>query len=203
VLGELVLVREAGVCGDLPRDCHGWEFASVYVDSIDWLMGNHMAAMGLAARDHKRATIMEAVPLLRSKVGERVGACVWVTNQLAGAHLKRGSTAEFGHSEAGDSKDWGRALDNHLGLGNLDADDNTVLHISKARRSGTRGMTHVVGLRGAMGRFISLVDDYTIVNGIIVRRDIEEIVVLVPAARTRRKTAGNDLGDDLFEVGGT
>jgi hypothetical protein len=185
------------------RDRHGWEYAAIYVDSIDWLVGNHMAAQGLAARDHKRATIMEAVPLLRSKLGERFGASVWVTNQLAGAHLKRGSTTEFSHSDAGDSKDWGRALDTHLAFGTLDRDDNTVLHISKARRSGTRGMTHVVGLRGAMGQFVSLAKDYVIENGTIIRRDIDEIVVPVPgpSARTRRKTAGNDLGDVPFEVG--
>jgi hypothetical protein len=115
--------------------------------------------------------------------------------------VKRGSTTEFGPSDAGDSKDWGRGLDTHGAFATLDHQDNTILHISKARRSGTRGTNHIVGLRGAMGQFVSLADEYTIVGGVIVRRDIDEIVVPVPSARAKRKTSGNDLGDIPFEVG--
>jgi hypothetical protein len=97
---------------------------------------------------------MEAVPQPRRKVGKRFKSVVWITNQLAGANLERPSTTEFGHSEAGDSKDRARALDWHFALGNLNIDSNTVIHCSKARRSGTRWMSHLVGLRGAMGQFI-------------------------------------------------
>ncbi len=165
------------------RDRHDWEYAAIYVDSIDWLVGNHMASKVRAARVNRGSTTMEAVPLLRSKVGERFGASVWVTNQLAGAKLKRPSTTEFTHSDAGDTKDWARALDWHFALGNLDADSNTVIHCSKARRSGSRGLTQPIGLRGAMGRFISIADDYSIDNGSIIRRDIREIVLPSRAGR--------------------
>jgi hypothetical protein len=180
------------------QDRHGWEFAAVYIDSIDWMVGNHLSAKGLTPGDHKRGSIMEAVPQLRRKVGERFNSVVWISNQLAGAHLKRPSTAEFGHSEAGDSKDWARALDWHFALGNLNADSNTILHCSKARRSGSRGMTHLVGLRGAMGQFISIAEDYTIQGGMIIRKDIDEIVVPVPSARAKQKWTGNSLGDVDF-----
>jgi hypothetical protein len=184
------------------QDRHGWEYGAIYIDSLDWLVGNYMAAQGMNSRDHKRGVILDALPRIRRKIGERFGAVVWVTNQLAGANLLRPSTTKFDHSQAGDSKDWGRPLDWAWNLGNLDPDSNTVLHCSKARRAGKCGVSHIVGLRGEFGRFVSLDSTHTMSHSRFVARDFgDTFVPPVPECQERR-TVDAYPGDGIDILGG-
>jgi hypothetical protein len=95
------------------RDRHGCTYGAMDIDSLDWLVGNHVAAQNLNTHDHKRGVILEALPQFRRRIGARFGVPVWITNQLAWANLVWPSTTGFDHSQGGDSKDWGRPLDNH------------------------------------------------------------------------------------------
>jgi hypothetical protein len=176
----------------------------VIVDSIDIVVENYLAAQNLDPAKNMTYALRGVARLLRRKVSTRFDTPVLITNQIAGAQLKKSATQRMSHSDAGLSKDWAQGLDFCLNLGNTekkkasDAEDDKdacavgLLSCSKARRAGTGGWARLIRLKGDFGYWEDCSNDFTIQQGQIVPvRD----VALTSAGPLARRTSSSNFGD--------
>lgn len=147
----------------------------VLVDSLDLLVENYLAAHGNYRGDLATATRLSLdsfVHRLRRQVAVRFDIPVWMTNQLAGANLKKSSGVMLSHADALGSKTWAKGLDFHFAIGLLDEHFATNCHCSKARRTGDLGKHKCVRLVGEFGHWRCIDDGYVIHNNVIVAKDV-------------------------------
>ncbi len=198
------------ICGKIAQfvELTGRRPGLVVVDSIDLLTENWLRSQH-GAVDVKQlvpSEIPAVVHRLRKQIGVAYGCTVLVTNQLAGADLKKSSGARLDHSNAGNSKSWGKGLDGHWVLGKPTLDDFVSMFLcTKDRHGGNVGKYAMIRLDGLFGRWLDASDDFILHNGEITRKSIIDAVHAGAIASKPKKmphTSAGTLDDDDVIMGG-
>lgn len=175
----------------------GMSVGLVIIDSIDLILTAQLEASGRDVKEYLRYEINKFPHSVRRKLGKEFGAAVFVTNQIAGEHLKRGSGAKFSHADAAESKGWAKGLDLCLNFGNTEmvgerGDERvTVLNCSKSRRTGATNTHTTVRLVARYGYWEDCGEEYRVHQGMIVSaRDIADLVA-VDVGLLQRKPQGS------------
>ena len=124
----------------------------VVVDYVGAMAKRNLAATG-EDMAHLRHLVGSAPLLARNQIADRFNCPVWLLHQLSGQANKKGSGAQFDHTDAAECASFAENLDFAIVIGKPTLDGLCQLKNSKHRRTGGSPI-YVVKIDGAMHRVI-------------------------------------------------
>ncbi len=173
----------------------------VIIDSIDLLVDNMLDASGISESDRRgviATTIPRIVHKIRRKIAVRFGVPVFITNQVAGADIKK-SADKLSAANAQGARGWSKGLDTHIVLDEARRDNGVQMVVcTKSRRGSASRHNYRFLLRRdpqfALHHDVSAL--YSVVGGEIVSQAIADSIHATPTTRPRTQTTSAEFVDD-------